>query len=126
MIGATNVDMSLFKSDIMDTLLDVARKVQPVAGTKIACALVYKHRIISIGITKKKTHPYQKLYGKNDKAIFLHAEIDALVPTLGAIPRGTILYLARVYKNGQSALVTPCSGCMRALEDNQVIGVFHT
>ena len=110
---------------ILDCLIDLAKHVQPVGGTKIAAAIVYKDRIISVGTNMRKSHPLQKRFARNAEAIFLHAEIDA-IRKLVSIPRGSVLYLARVYRNGSPALVTPCPGCLSALDHFRVTKVFHT
>ena len=109
----------------MNSLIEIACNLQPVGGARIAAALVYKDKIISIGHNRRKSHPLQKKFAKNDEAIFLHAEIDVL-RKVHSVPKGSVLYLARVYRNERPVLVTPCSGCLMALEQYGIKEVFHT
>lgn len=109
---------------IMNSLIQIAKDVQPVGGAKIAAAIVYKDRIISLGTNQRKSHPLQKRYAKNDEAIFLHAEIDAIRKHNVFV--GSTLYLARVFRSGRSALVSPCSGCLRALSTYGITTIYHT
>lgn len=73
-------------------------------------------RIIA-GQNKRKTHPLQAQWGNNAQAIFLHAEIDALVQAIryGIDLHDATCYVARVNKRGHAALAKPCAGCMGAL-----------
>lgn len=111
---------------ILDCLIDLARNVSPVGGTKIAAALVVKNRIISLGHNRRKSHPLQKRYAKNCEAIYLHAEIDCLRHVIDDDLSSSILYLARVYRNGIPAFVEPCLGCIKALDAFGIKKVYHT
>jgi deoxycytidylate deaminase len=69
------------------------------------------------GFNSRKTHPLAKKFGRNEKAICIHAEIDAIRRCVasGDDPRGGSLWVARVLKDGQRALAKPCEGCQRAI-----------
>ena len=67
---------------IMDLLRREAILTTPVRSSKIAAAVVIKNKIISIGRCQMKTHPMQMEFGKNDQAIYLHAEMDVIIKGL--------------------------------------------
>jgi deoxycytidylate deaminase len=82
----------------------------------MAAVLVTNDGVV-VGMNKRKTHPLQARYGKNEKAICLHAEIDALAKAsrLRYNIEGGRMYVARVKKDGQVGSAKPCTGCARAL-----------
>lgn len=94
---------------------------------KLTAILVYKRDIVSIGNNGLRTHPLQKKYGKNEEAIFLHAEIDAIAQGLNHISReelkASTLYVHRVKRNSPikhkaewvDGLACPCDGCQGAI-----------
>lgn len=97
-----------------------------------------KNEILSIGYSLKKTHPFQKRFGKNDKAIYLHAEIDAIHKalkrnTLETLQRSTI-FIVRLKKFEVSkrkfitiyGLAKPCQGCMAAIKEFGIKRIYHT
>lgn len=69
------------------------------------------------GQNSYKTHPMAKKFGRNEKSLCLHAEVDAIRNCLrfGDDPSGGTLYVARVLKNGKPAMAKPCEGCERAI-----------
>ena len=112
-------------TEIMKVLSKIAETVEPVAAARLAAALVYKNEILSFGINKKKTHPFQKKYATNDCAIFLHAETDAIYNALRKHDTDIIgrssLYICRMkWDNGKKmnfvqGIARPCEGCQRAI-----------
>lgn len=122
------------KSKVFDVLQLVAEDVIPVGHARIAAAVVYKGQIISIGTCRYHSHPFQKKYGPNNKAIYLHAEIDAI---LRAKRRSVDLskcdlYISRVKRPSSwsntfvSGLAKPCSGCSRAIKDEGIRNVYYS
>lgn len=118
---------------IPDWLLKVAEDVSPVGAAKVAAAVLYKGKVVAIGVCRYKSHPYQKQFGRNVHSIFLHAEIDALIKakrrlTPSELSKSTLL-VARV-KNikGEyvAGLAKPCEGCTRAIEESGIRKVIHT
>ena len=108
----------------LNQLKEIAKNIDPAASARLAAYIVYKNTIIAIGINKNKTHPLQKQFGKNSKAIYIHAEIDAINNTLRnfdkKILEKSVLYICRVKRSGigspfQVGLAKPCEGCMRAI-----------
>lgn len=98
-------------------LLQTAKHVTPVAGARIAAAIYDRNELVATGFNSRKTHPLMAKFGKNDKAIHLHAEVDALRDaakwTLGV--EGCTMYIARAKADGSPGLAKPCEGCQRAI-----------
>lgn len=110
--------------------------MEPVKSSRIAAALVYKREIISIGLCQMKSHTFQKIYRKNDCAIYLHSEVDAIKNAiksrvdLDTISRST-LYIARqkmTSSNGNwtQGLAKPCLGCEKCIKDYALKQVIYT
>lgn len=68
------------------------------------------------GYNYKKSHPLQKEFSKNDHAIYLHAEIDAIRKARSNREsfKNSTLYIARVNNDGL-ANACPCTGCEEAI-----------
>lgn len=90
---------------------------------KLAAAVVVDNEIVGLGVNRMKTHPMQAMFRKNNHAIYIHAEIDAIAKAVKALrtkdlSRAT-LYIARVKKdrkdNWVDGLAKPCKGCMQAI-----------
>lgn len=94
---------------------------------KLTAILVFRRDIVAIGNNGLRTHPLQKKYGKNDEAIFLHAEIDAIAQALNHISRedlkNSTLYVHRVKRSSSvkhvaewvDGMACPCEGCHSAI-----------
>jgi len=118
----TNKDLRVLR-----TLQRLAINADPVAGAKVASAISYKNMILAVSSNRRKSHPFQARFGKNEQAIFLHAETGAIKLALNHIdktqfPR-TTLYVQRVKKLNsgsvvwQNGIACPCQGCMMAIEE---------
>ena len=93
-----------------------------------AIAYDKKGRIISVGNNSYvRTHTMQARYARKvgkPGAIFLHAEIDAIVKARGRpIHR---LFVSRVTPNGEYGMAKPCEICQMALAEYGVKIVEHT
>lgn len=102
---------------------------------KMAAGVVYKKHLIATGINQYKSHPLMSEFGKNEEAIFLHAEIDAIKNALRLITPKQLskcdLYIVRVkrdksLKHYVHGLAKPCDGCRRAIEAFELRNVFYT
>ena len=113
-----------------------------------AAAVVYKGRIISIATNGHKSHPIQKLYGRNrsdspnggerspcachnTKAIYLHAEVHAMIKAYAQISeskfRRSSLYVIRINKeSGELMFSKPCDGCMEAIDEFGINKIYHS
>ena len=121
---------------IMDFLRRQAIDNEGASRAKLAAAVVLKGRVISTGRNQYKSHPFAAQFSKNDEAIFLHAETNAIVNSLNHIDkedlRKATLYIYRVkhpdnnkrkFING---LAKPCKGCMRAIAEFDFKRVVYT
>jgi len=103
----------------LNLLLKLAKTHSGTAGAKVVASLEKKGRTLAIGMNRRKTHPLAKRFGKNSEAIFLHAEVDAIVKAVAIYGaegvRGSTLRVARALKDGSPALAKPCEGCQRAI-----------
>lgn len=117
----------------MSTLAKLATSIEKVAGARVSSCLVLKNNILSFGFNKRKSHPFQAKFGKNEECIFLHAEIDAIKNALKCtsvedLQRST-LYIYRSKKvNGveTNGLAKPCVGCMRAIVSFNIKNVVYS
>lgn len=93
----------------------------------IACALDKKGRVLAIRTNDYEcSHPLQKhfavLVGKPE-AIFLHAEIAALIAAKKEVHK---LLIARIDRNGNPLSAKPCPICQKAIEAFGVKEIEHT
>lgn len=128
------------KSERVDRYINILAKLasvtEPVAAARIASCLVYKNNIISFGICRKKTHPFQAKFGKNKNSIYLHSEIDCIKNSLKEISIDELskstLYICRVKYDGPTkskmifGLSKPCPGCTRAILNFGISKVIYT
>lgn len=92
-------------------------------------ALAYDKRgkLLSTGVNSYiRTHPLQAKYGRlsgRPAAIYLHAELDALLKARGPVHR---LVVMRYNEQGRPALAKPCPACQLAIAAFQVKKVEYT
>lgn len=122
----------------INLLSKVAADLIPISGgnARLAACVVHHNNIIAFGTNSNKTHPMQARYGKNDKSIFLHAEISAIKNALRYISIEELaectLYVCRVkfqssYRNSmQFGLAKPCPGCEHCIDSFGIQKVYHT
>lgn len=85
-------------------------------------ATIYDKRskVLSIGENSyHKSHPKQAEFAKiagREEAIFLHAEIAAIIKLKEKANSAYKIYIERYNKNGQPVLAKPCEICQIALE----------
>lgn len=92
---------------------------------KICAAVTHGKEVISLGRNQLKSHPIMWQYGKNEDAIFLHAETHAIVNSLNHLDRDdftrTTMYVIRVKRSSPIkgrwvlGLSKPCEGCQSAI-----------
>lgn len=108
-----------------------------VGKARVCAAIILGNRLISFGRNQKKTHPIQQEYKKNDQAINLHAEIDAIIRALKFISVDDLakstLIIARAKKAGSKhrdpfvyGLAKPCAGCRAAIAAYRIRKVIWT
>lgn len=113
------------------------KRNNPILRTRVAACLVYKNEIMSFGINRLKSHPFQAKFSKNSKSIFLHAETDAIKNalkrmTVEEISKST-LYVCRIKYNSSgkrkqfiAGLAYPCDGCQKAIATFNIKKVCYT
>ena len=124
---------------VLDLLAVVAEGIDrniTSSGARLAAALVYKNRIISIGINQKRSHPFQAKYSVNEDAIYLHAETDTIRGALHYLSEKQLtkstLYVCRIkHENGSDSpiiwgLSKPCVGCQRAIATFDIKNVVYS
>jgi deoxycytidylate deaminase len=120
----------------INLLSKIASVIEPVAQARVAAALVHHNNIVSFGICRKKSHPFQAQFGKNKDSIFLHAETDCIknalkVMSLKDVSKCT-LYVCRVKFVDETkqklifGLAKPCSGCVRAIANFDIKKVVYS
>lgn len=127
----TNKDVS-----IMDMLKTMAEDNQNEFRARLAACITYKGKIVSMGLNRPKSHPFQLLYGKNKDSLFLHAEIDAIYKATKRLDSHELskstLYVARVkrvssvHKGFINGLARPCVGCARCIANFGIKKVVYT
>lgn len=123
-------------SKIINTLSHLAMTVEGMGSARLASAVVYKGDVISFGVNRKKTDPFQARFGKNKQSIYLHSETDAIKRALRVISENELskatLYVCRVkfesYKRKKLlfGLAEPCIGCKRAIAEFGIRKVVYT
>lgn len=127
--------MKSVNQGILNTLFKVAA-ANPTASEKMAAAIVYRNKIVSVGINSMKSHPLAAKFSKNEHAIFLHAEIAAIKNALREVEVDDLskcdIYIARVKKEKPFTkkyvygLAKPCIGCERAIAEFGLKRVVYT
>lgn len=119
----------------MYPLFDVAQKVEPIQGGRIAAGIFSRYgKLEAIGTNSYKTHPMQAKYAQRPACIHLHAEIDAIRrflmrhPPRDLINKSMVVVRAKRSQDKQwiTGLAKPCSGCMSALNAYSFHSVYYT
>lgn len=118
----------------INILKDVAEDTISVSNARVVAAVIYKGKIVSIGVNQNKTHPNSYKYRKNDKAIYIHAEVDAINKASKRLnskqlTKATII-ICRVKKNEENkdvfGLSKPCKGCEKCISDKGILNIIYT
>ena len=127
----------LYQLTVRHTLEKIAKAMEPVFQARVAAALVYKNDILSIGVNKKKSHPFQKKYSAHPDAIYLHAETDAIYNaikdghSLKTIADSELVICRMKWGDGSKqaftqGLARPCPGCYKAIVTFDIKAVHYT
>ena len=117
----------------LELLLRACQDQKPIRSSRIKAGLFYRGRLVATGENRLKSHPFQKRFGKNEDAIFLHAETDCLINSLdsGYDFADCQLLVVRskkdtVNKRWTRGLAKPCIGCQRAIAHFNISQVYYT
>ena len=118
------------------TVFGEATRVERVAGARTAAHLFLGRLLIARGTCLYKTSPWQARYGRNPKAICLHAEVHAIIRGVRAVglpallAGKTTLYVARakrgVLGQWECGLAKPCVGCAKMIREFAITNVYWT
>lgn len=117
-------------------LSKMAEDVAPIKSARVTAAVVLGHAIVGLGANQMRSHPFQAKYGKNEDALYWHAETNAIHNALRTVePRDlkkATLYVCRVkYADTRKdrfvfGNAKPCLGCARCIADFGIKQVFYT
>lgn len=97
--------------------------------TKHIAGIFRGNTLIAAGFNQRKSHPFQKKFGKNNDSIFLHAEVSAIYNATKRIHpmdfNRCILVVIRVY-NDKLLNSKPCVGCQRCIRTFGLKQVIHS
>lgn len=118
----------------IEMLKVISEDLIPVSKAKIAAMIVYKGKIISIGVCQWKSHPFAVKYAKHPEAIWLHAEVDAIFKAKRKLSetefKKSTLIVVRTKQNADGAplygIAKPCIGCEKCIIDHGIKNVIYT
>jgi len=118
----------------IEMLKMIAEDVEPCGNAKLAAMVVYKNKMISVGVNQNKTHPFAAKYSKHPEAIYLHAETAAILSAkkklTGQQLKKSTLIVCRVITNKTGDIVyriaKPCSGCEKCIEEHGIQKLIYT
>lgn len=110
---------SIRKKRLLSFLINTAKENEK-SRFKLAAMIVHKNIPVSIGFNSYKTDPFQAKFGKNELAICLHAEINAIKKSLNILSpkelKESSLFIARVKNyDRDTGIAKPCIGCQKAI-----------
>jgi deoxycytidylate deaminase len=115
---------------ILNILRTLAMSGDTVRSSRHAACIVYKNDIIAFGQNKFKSRPFQQKFSKNEKAIFIHAETEAIYNALKRLTVDELakskLYVLRLRKDHKVSNSCPCDGCKKAIKTFNIKQVFFT
>jgi len=117
-------------------LKHIAEDVSPVRSARLSAMLMYKGKIVSVGINQLKSHPFAAKYAKNKDAIYLHAEADCILKASKKLTEAEMkkstLYVCRVKYNSHTngkiifGKAKPCEGCENCIRAHGIKKVIYT
>lgn len=117
----------------IDVLSTIAESNDGVGRAKLAAGIIYKNKLVAVGLNSLKTHPFAAEFGKNEHAVSWHAETRAIHTALKKLSEKEIsrstLVVVRVKEEGRQTVVglaKPCEGCQRCIEHHNIRTVVYT
>lgn len=122
-------------TEIFDILKPIACNLTDRRFRHVA-AIVHRNKIIAFGHSHKKSHPFQLKYGKNEEAIYWHAETNVIFNALKIVDTATLkrcrLYVCRIkcedhdHRSLMFGLSKPCDGCQECIDEYQIPTLIYT
>ena len=119
----------MYAKKFLQLASDIAETSVRFGNAKVGAILVYRNKVVSYATNGGKSNPFFAKYGKNEYAIYPHAETKCLwiAQKLGFEKFNmSTLYVARVKQDNSMALSKPCNGCERAIRDFSIQRVVYT
>lgn len=125
----------------IDKVVDFAKHIDDNGFQhKVAAAIVYKNKIISLEHNVDKSHTFQKRFAKNEHAIFFHAETSAIHKALKILGEDklskatlVVVRLSSVKSKCRQRLLhhtlatsKPCEGCSSCINHYGIKKVIHS
>lgn len=105
-------------------------KINKTDNVRIGASIVKGNYVISKGVNKTKTHPFQQLHNNRHMAHIpypkIHAEIDALIYSRYDDLSGCEIFVYREMVNGTLANCKPCNACRSAMKDAGIKHLYYT
>lgn len=96
---------------------------------KHSAALVIKNKLVSIGVNKEKSDPFQHKYARKKLPDYmnnwLHAEVDCL-KNVNFDPKKATLYVVRANNQGKLMESCPCAGCKKLIHDVKISRIVYS
>ena len=119
------------------TLKTIAEDLEPCGNARLAAMILFKNKMVSIGVNQYKTHPFAAKYSKNPDAIYLHAEAAAILSAKKKLTdqqlRKSTLIICRVKNilHGRKYVqmygtAKPCSGCEQCIKEHGIEKLIYT
>lgn len=123
------MDERLFK-DLWTLALDSESSF----GFRVVACIFHRNKVVSYGFNQDKTHPFQARFAKHEKAIYWHAETNAIHNAIRRVDESYLskcsLAVARVKFdiNGVPGwgLAKPCKGCQRCINQYSLKSFHYT
>ena len=102
---------------------------------RIAAAVVYRGKVVSVGVNQMKSHPFQARWSKNEHAIFFHAETNAIFHARkklsdDELAKSTLFVIRtkRLLKVDEIVygMAKPCCGCQSCIDHYGIRKVIYT
>lgn len=106
--------------------LNLAKQLAEVSEVnhKHGAVVVKSGRPVSLGVNKWRNRDMLQSPDGYNPNLTVHAEMDALSRVTD--PKGAVVYIARVGKNGDERFSRPCNNCAKALAEAGVKAVVYT
>ena len=116
-------------------MFDAACASEKVHHAQVVACLAKRGRPVAYGVNQKKSHPFQKRFGKMEECITLHSEVDVIKNALKTCTVKELekmdLYVMRAKRSGKGkpfipGLAMPCKGCMKAIVTFSINRVYYS
>jgi deoxycytidylate deaminase len=115
---------------ILRRLLSAVNGATLIGSSRHAAAIVWRDRVISVGVNSLKSHPAMVKHQPNKQRIYLHAEVDAIIKATNRHGVDFLsecsLYVLRQTKGGRVANSEPCPGCSNMIQAMGIKHVYHS